>query len=115
MVFERPAQFTITKNNELGVLPTLEKSFSISFQLFINTFNRGFAWRNILHFTIGQDNTVYGDRTPGLWIHKGKFYVSSAINGNIDNAELIDFPFQTRKWYNIDIQQQENAAGEVIG
>ena len=120
MVFQISSEVAIAKNNSVGVLPNLGRSYIIAFQLFINTnptvdFSLPSQLYNIIHFTTGN-----GHRTPALWIHAVRtapgtnFRASSAINGNYI-AKDIAFATVTGKWYNIEISQLPQAEdGKVI-
>ena len=109
-VFRKSDQFPISQNNSLGVLPYLGKSFVISFQLSIHTLDTESGdYNNILHFSIGGDKEIYGDRTPAIWIVEGRaFQLASAINGNANYDPEINFEFETEKWYNFELSQLIN-------
>ena len=64
------------------------------------------SYLNILHLTIGGDNSVWGDRTPAVWLFRNKgFLISSAISGNYNNDKLIYPPTQAGKWMHFEISQ----------
>ena len=114
-VFIRPGNTTITRNNKIGVLKNFGMNFVMTFKLFINKLDTDIEWANILHFTIGDDSTNYGDRIPGIWLRSGaRFFVSSAINGYKDYNKHMDLNVAENEWYNFEISQLSTDDGKVI-
>ena len=114
MVFKKDEQFAITKNNLLGVLPYLGRTYEITYQVFLNKVSGGAGAFSILHLTTGKDCCDYGDRTPALWTNSNNFcFVRSAINGIGDYKKNIDHQLTAQKWYNFEISQLLNSDGEV--
>merc|ERR1712034_223769 len=69
----------ITRNKVIAELPYIGKQYKISFEVLISKFEFSQDYLNIIHFTLGQDAAVYGDRVPAVWIYKDKvFHISSA-------------------------------------
>ena len=66
------------------VIPVLHKQWRLSFDL--NPSGTINGWGSIIHLTIGENNSVYGDRTPGIWFYPDttRLYITSAVNGNKD-------------------------------
>nr|XP_047146494.1 uncharacterized protein LOC100209659 isoform X2 [Hydra vulgaris] len=93
---------TLKKNNLVAVLSKLEQSFDIYFDLKLNSFSDGF--RSVIHLTIGEDNSKYGDRIPGIWVSNQKLLVAFAINDN-KNEYFESKPLQQGQWINIHIRQ----------
>ncbi|XP_065640653.1 uncharacterized protein LOC100210655 isoform X2 [Hydra vulgaris] len=93
---------TLRKNNLVAVLSKLEQSFDIYFDLKLNSFSDGF--RSVIHLTIGEDNSKYGDRIPGIWIYNQMLLIAFAINNN-KNEYFISKPLQQGQWINIRIRQ----------
>eukprot|EP00092_Neocalanus_flemingeri_P021860 GFUD01023715.1.p1 GENE.GFUD01023715.1~~GFUD01023715.1.p1 ORF type:complete len:192 (-),score=26.52 GFUD01023715.1:1111-1686(-) len=95
----------IKKSNQIALLPYIAKVYSVSFDVIIN--NLGTArWNSIIHLTIGADISVYGDRTPAVWLNDGKgFYICSAINGNKDKCYVDPIQREVGVWYHIEISQ----------
>ncbi|XP_065640660.1 uncharacterized protein LOC105849165 isoform X2 [Hydra vulgaris] len=93
---------TLKKNNLVAVLSKLEQSFDIYFDLKLNSFSDGF--RSVIHLTIGEDNSKYGDRIPGIWVSNQKLLVAFAINNN-KNEYFESKPLQRGQWINIHLRQ----------
>ena len=114
-VFIRPGNTTITRNNKIGVLKNFGMNFVMTFKLFISKLDTDIEWANILHFTIGDDSTNYGDRIPGIWLSSGaRFFVSSAINGYKDYNKHMDLDVAENEWYDFEISQLSTDDGKVI-
>ena len=114
-MFTRPGNTTITRNNKIGVLKNFGMNFVMSFKLLISKLATDVKWANILHFTIGDDRTNYGDRIPGIWLESGaRFYAASAINGNKDYNKLMSLDVAENTWYDFEISQLTNDIGQVI-
>jgi len=114
-VFLRPGNITISRNNKIGALKNFGMTFVVSFKLFLNKLPTDIRWTNILHFSTGQDRTNYGDRTPGIWLDSGvRFYVASAINGNIYTREYMDLDVAENKWYDFEISQLPDGYGKYV-
>ena len=79
----------------------------IQFEITIK--NSGEGWINVFHFTVGSDNSNYGDRIPAMWIKRnsgseaGRFHIASAISGNKDVDKEYDYELGQK--YQIIIKQ----------
>ncbi|XP_065680531.1 uncharacterized protein LOC101236628 [Hydra vulgaris] len=96
----------LSRGNLAAVIPRLEKSYRIFFDVKPNSFSQG--WRNVIHFTCGSDSSNYGDRVPGVWFHEsgdGSLYIASHINGNLDGG-FTTMPVPLNEWSHIEISQQ---------
>ena len=93
---------TLKKNNVVAILSKLEQLFDIYFDLKLNSFSDGF--RSVIHLTIGEDNSKYGDRIPGIWVYKQGLHVSFAINNNKNNW-FNSKPLQKGEWIKVHIRQ----------
>ena len=86
------------------------KVFTIEFDITVNELfsysSMTETWINVFHFTEKCNKENDGDRIPALFIHndngKGKFLVSSYVEGQIKNK---DFEFVLGEKYQIKIQQ----------
>ncbi|XP_047146664.1 uncharacterized protein LOC124819252 [Hydra vulgaris] len=92
----------------LAVIPELAKSYTISFNLKPESYSYGF--HSVLHFTVGNDLSNYGDRTPGLWFqqHDSNFtllHIAVPINENPNRQIYID-ALPLNVWTNVVISQQ---------
>ncbi|XP_065677371.1 uncharacterized protein LOC136092755 [Hydra vulgaris] len=96
---------SLVAKNMIAVIPKLDNSYKINFDLKPNSFEAG--WHNVIHFTIGSDVSKYGDRTPGVWFHNsdGSFYISASLNGNL-NQVFQTAPIILNKWTHVEISQQ---------
>ena len=104
VAFSKLPEFAIQKNQQLTELDYLGREYILSFDLQLSTV-AGSTWQNILHLTLGGDNSVYGDRTPALWLKDSKLYVASAISGNKDKNKFINPPLQAGAWMHVEISQ----------
>ena len=105
LISRRPRQsIKILKNQLLSTLPYIGKQFTISFDLlFAKWPKKGFE--SVMHFTLGQDASVYGDRAPALWVtNRKKLVVSMAITGNKNKWFEIS-GLRTSYWNNVTIKQ----------
>jgi len=111
VVFVKSEEFNIEKNNLVGELSRIGRQYIITFQVLLTAYLSDYH-KSIIHFTIGGDSQVYGDRTPALLTsgQDGRSLVlASAINGdpnhNIYLDDLISLSLNT--WYDIEIAQIE--------
>ncbi|XP_047146510.1 uncharacterized protein LOC124819202 [Hydra vulgaris] len=83
-------------------------SYKVSFDLKPKPYSYGF--HSILHFTVGNDISHFGDRTPELWLrlyepnYKG-FHITAPININRNREIYID-SLPLNVWKNVVISQQ---------
>ncbi|XP_065658659.1 uncharacterized protein LOC136083183 [Hydra vulgaris] len=99
-------EIPLSRGNLVAVIPRLEKSYRIFFDVKPNSFSQG--WRNVIHFTVGSDSSNYGDRVPGVWFHEsgdGSLYIAFHINGNLDSG-FTTMPVPLNEWSHIEISQQ---------
>ena len=104
LVFHKYEKFTISKDNQIGVLQRLGLQFVITFEISFNTVP-GSNLYNIIHFTNGERDGVYGARIPGLWYVSKQFHLSSAISGNHHAGEYIPYDVKVNTWYHMEISQ----------
>ncbi|XP_065656161.1 uncharacterized protein LOC100212432 isoform X5 [Hydra vulgaris] len=96
----------LVQRNQVAVIPKLEKSFRVYFDVKPKSFSNG--WHNVIHFTIGSDINKYGDRVPGVWFHNsgdGSLYIAAPINGNLDRVFKTE-PLPLNEWSHVEISQQ---------
>ena len=74
--------------------------YHITFQLFLNSADYG----DIIHFTLGGNKGVYGDRTPRLWIFNKTLWLASAIDGDKNYVFRPPLP-SLNTWHSIEISQ----------
>nr|XP_047133475.1 uncharacterized protein LOC105845120 [Hydra vulgaris] len=98
-------EFTLMKGLYLGTLNVMMKEYTISFNLKPKIYSKGL--KNVLHFTLDNDNGEYGDRNPGVWFHEdgsGKLVIFVAINNN-GNYSIETSPLSLHKWSSVMISQ----------
>ena len=70
-------------------------------------------WHNVFQMTIGGSYEKYGDRIPGFWVNKAKYFsIRSAVSGNANYYQ--DYNYNLNQWYHFEIKQEENSNGEII-
>jgi len=94
-----------TKSSLIGTIPTLGKSYEISFDVYPNSMPAGNQWANLFHFTKGGNAAAYGDRNPAMWFYTGnKWLICSAINGQKNQCFTITGK-PLKQWYSVQIKQ----------
>ena len=105
-VYNNPQEFEIKNNNLVTELDVLGQEYILSFDLLLASVDFD-TYQNIIHLTLGGDNSVYGDRTPGVWLYKDEgFMINSAINGIKNKGKYIYPPIQADKWIHFEISQK---------
>ena len=90
----------IQKDNLLYTVDKLEKSFNVSFELFITKHIS--AVRCALHLTIDGRGGKFGERIPlVLLLPGGNLAVRSAVNDQQDYQYNGNMRLREGKWYNI--------------
>ena len=102
-VFQKLSEFPPYKNQQVSTLEFLGKQYIVSFDFLF--FRLGNNYQSILHLTIGSDNSVYGDRTPAVWLINNGFHIASAISGNSNNYKNIHPPLAAKRWMRFEISQ----------
>ena len=97
-------EMVIKKDNLLTTLPSLDKEYKITFDMFI-TKHIVDNFRTVVHFTVGGNNDKYGDRTPGVWTFKKRLSVASAVSGNRNKVFMYPKVLEEGKWTNVEISQ----------
>ena len=95
------------KNNLIATKNVLPRGWRVSFK--INPFGVINDISNILHATIDKDRGKDGERTPGIWFHKGttKLRICSAVNGN-PNYCYTSLPLALHKESEIVVEQVQS-------
>ena len=109
IIFQENWPIDLAKNKLITELPYLGKQYKISFDLLITKLDFSSSdFLSIIHFTLGQDVSVYGDRTPGVWVYKDKaLTVASAVNGNRNFAFNTAPPniINENVWHKVQLSQ----------
>ena len=113
VVFQRPGEFPIARDNQIGTLQRLGLQFVITFELSFKTLP-GSGYQSILLFTNGDSDGLYGARIPALWYYNSKeFHPSSAISGHGHKGKYIPYAVKVNTWYHMEISQLLKDNGEV--
>ena len=94
----------IEKNKLVRTVSKLEKSFIVSFELFITKHTD--ENRCALHMTTGGNSGQYGYRIPlVLLLHDDRLAIRSAVSGKDDYSYDGNTKFVKGKWYKLIIEQ----------
>ena len=85
--------------------PTWNKVYRVSFSIIVNKLPHA-QWANVIHFTTGGNNGVYGNRNPAVWINK-RFQGISIVSAVSGNNYWRDYKISFGKQYDITIQQSK--------
>ncbi|XP_065641947.1 uncharacterized protein LOC105847729 isoform X1 [Hydra vulgaris] len=94
-MFEMKDVFAIEKNNLIAVFETFPNEYEISFELYLTNFIN--QWTSVLHFTIGDDKSKYGDRIFSFYFFNNFPEISSSINGNY-YVKVLSSPLNLMEW-----------------
>ena len=104
-IFSQKEELPLRKDNRLTTLSSVDKLYSVSFELFV-TKHTSAEWRNIVHLTTGGNYGQLGNRIPAVWLRKGNLlYIYSSVNDNKDYVYAYDEPMIEGRWYRIEIDQ----------
>ena len=94
-----PSGFTLTAGNLVGVV-SLPSSYTVSFDLFVNSLPTDPSAWSILRLTVngGQDNL----RLPGMWMYPSGTASLSYVNGGYDNV-VFSGPFPSGAWCSVTV------------
>ncbi|XP_065671478.1 uncharacterized protein LOC136089419 isoform X2 [Hydra vulgaris] len=93
-------------NNLIATLPSLQKSYSVSFKIKPKSY-KTMVYSSVIHLTIGGNKGNDGDRTPGVWFSNdglGSLLIVSSVNGDVDYSYFTQ-PLQLNEWSSIRISQ----------
>ena len=103
-LFNVVGEIEIKKNQIIKTLNILPKEYEVSFEV-KPTSKTNATYSNVIHFTVGGDNAVYGDRTPAVWFHFSNFHFSSTLNGLVDGLYGSNVIMKLMEWTKIKISQ----------
>ena len=104
VIFSQKEEFPLLKNNLLTTLSSVQREYSISFEVIV-TKHTYYSWRNIIHLTTGGNFGQLGYRIPGVWLNKdNQLQIGSAVNGNSYHFTHPK-PLSEGRWYRIEIDQ----------
>ncbi|XP_065663719.1 uncharacterized protein LOC105844855 isoform X3 [Hydra vulgaris] len=96
----------IKANSLAATLKTLPKEYSISFEVNVSSFITN-NWTNIIHFTIKENNNMYGDRTPAVFFYPSKIgimQICAPVNGS-KNYAILSNEIKLLEWTKVTITQ----------
>uniref|UniRef100_A0A7M5WRY4 Cnidarian restricted protein n=1 Tax=Clytia hemisphaerica TaxID=252671 RepID=A0A7M5WRY4_9CNID len=99
-------------NNLVLFIPILSNEWIVQLHFKLLAEHAGESkWCNIIHVTKGQNNIVYGDRTPAIFFDKATSLLSigSAVNGSKNYARYLTVQYNTE--YNVEIHQRYKSGG----
>ncbi|XP_065671184.1 uncharacterized protein LOC136089265 [Hydra vulgaris] len=98
----------LIKNNLVAILPLLESKYSVLLKLKPIRIPAGF--KNIIHFTTGNNFGAFGERAPAIFNDgSGKLYIYSTVNKSNGAYELFrSKPLPLHKWTSIRMSQFQN-------
>jgi len=106
---------TVRKSNQIAVIPKWHKNWRVSFQ--VKPSNGIFyQYTNIIHFSVGGDYSVYGDRVPSVFFIGGthRLHISSAINGRSNYYWRTSQSIQKGVFTHVLIRQRKNKQGQYV-
>ncbi|XP_065663221.1 uncharacterized protein LOC136085755 isoform X2 [Hydra vulgaris] len=101
----------LVKGKLIAEIPVLSKEYFVSLDFNPHKFDSGL--HNVIHFTIGSDNSKYGDIMPGIWSNakgNGVLDIASPIDRYVDVHTFSTNPFEVNRWSNIVIYQVFNGS-----
>ena len=110
-VYSQPAgELQLRKDNLLDTIPRLGKEWQISFDFKPENYDDS-GYTSILHLTIGDDYTTFGDRIPAIFYHSGKgLHVTTALGDDLSYHEDIMPKLPLNKWSYILVSQIKSGA-----
>uniref|UniRef100_A0A7M5V1R0 Cnidarian restricted protein n=1 Tax=Clytia hemisphaerica TaxID=252671 RepID=A0A7M5V1R0_9CNID len=99
-------------NNLVLFIPILSNEWIVQLHFKLLAEHAGESkWCNIIHVTKGQNNIVYGDRTPAIFFDKTtmRLGIGSAVNGSKNYARYPTVQYNTE--YNVEIHQRDKSGG----
>jgi len=114
-VYRYRKRFQISAANLLTTLKWLSKSFIVSFDLKLSSFDAS-GYRSVLQLTTRRKNDSqgkYGKRTPAIFLKGNRLHIASAINGNSNHYVDIQKPLTKGRWYQISINADNTLNSDV--
>ena len=102
---------SIKRNNLIEELPYIGKEFTVSFDLFISSFENAFTneakrFQSVFRLTLGRNDYEMGDRIPAIFLSPDKkLVVTSAISGNKNAFSMIS-GLEEKKWSKVEVTQR---------
>ena len=103
----------LAKGRLLTTIPRLSTEWIVSFDYKMTELPSS-DWLNIIHLTIGNDETRHGDRTPAVFINYGlkKISFHSSVNTESHYGYGYNLDFQLNRKYAFEIHQRYISGGE---
>jgi len=116
----RPREQIITRDKLLAVIPTLTRSYTLTFEVKPAIYRS--EWTNVIRLTSTSGNCcgTSGDRIPAVFFHPGrsskhstnKFHICSVVNGNGNFCyDSKEYTVETGKWTKVVISQLREPEG----
>ncbi|XP_065680932.1 uncharacterized protein LOC136094806 isoform X4 [Hydra vulgaris] len=97
-------EYILKKDNLIATLPSLEKTYLVSFKIKPNLFSPGY--KNIIHLTTGGDASDYGFRIPSVYLYDtGKLSIWYATNWYSTSEYIVPQSLSLNEWTSIRISQ----------
>ena len=95
------------RNNKLKTIPQWGPTYSVSFDIKVNSINPNTTLANVLHFSdFGRDCCEIGDRIPGIWItNESQVLISSSLNDK--GNDIVQAEINLKSKFTIDIEQKQ--------
>ena len=99
----------LKKGNYVLEIPFFYSLYDVAFEV-IALFGTGSEWHNIIHFTQGGNNSKYGDRIPGVWLHPNnrQLKICSAVGADKNYCYTPTKEISTTKFTKIKISQNRD-------
>ncbi|XP_065671188.1 uncharacterized protein LOC136089268 isoform X2 [Hydra vulgaris] len=102
--FDDSDDHLLKRNNLIATFASWGKRYYVIFKL--KPLSYSYNYENVIHFTIGDDYSRYGDRNPGVWFSSdlsGKLLIYCSANGYIEY--FYSPPLPLNSWSTIQICQ----------
>ena len=112
LVFSHKGNVSVSRGNLVKTFKNYGPEFYVEFKIRISSALKA-TWANILHVTNGPPNGAHGNRFPGIWVNKAKFFrFASTVNSNV-NYEF-DRNMKLGEVYHIVVSQQFNDQSQLV-
>jgi hypothetical protein len=114
-VYSLAEETLLEEGKLLTTLPALGREWRVTLQLRPTVWPEDGHWLGIIQLTQGGANTVYGDRTPGIYYQPDHgLSVSSAVNSDKSlTTNITDLLPPVGKWTALEVSQ-ELVAGQYM-
>ena len=103
---------TFVKGRNVATISSVSKYYMVSFEVYPTSYQG--VWANVIHMSVGKDNSNHGDRYPAVWFHpassgatSNKLRISSSVGISSDYQYNSVKSFSLNTWLSVKIQQTE--------